>query len=48
MSKVYRVGYIVLNDRFEKMGFFEERVRAEEYAKGRYLIVMFPMVLDFE
>jgi hypothetical protein len=48
MNAVYRVGYMVLNDRFEKMGFFEKRERAEEWAKGRYLIVMFPMVLDFE
>jgi hypothetical protein len=48
MSGVFRVGYLVLNDRFEKMGFFEERERAEEYAKGRYMIIMFPMASDFE
>jgi len=48
MSGVCRVGYLVLNDRFEKMGFFEERVRAEEYAKGCYLIVMFSIASDFE
>jgi len=48
MSSINRVGYLVLNDRFEKMGFFEERVRAEEWAKGRYRIVMFPIASDFE
>ncbi len=45
---VYRVGYMVLNDRLEKMGFFERRERAEEYAKGRYRVVAFPVSLDFE
>jgi len=48
MSGVFRVGYMVLNDKLEKMGFFEERVRAEEYAQGRYRVICFPVALDFE
>jgi len=39
---------MVLNNRFEKMGFFEKRERAEEYAQGRYRVICFPVALDFE